>query len=226
MAAGAREAVLIEGEAGIGKTRLIAECLGSAREHGFTMAHGTADEVEQARPCGVLLAAFEESAPELGPQLKSSLSEPGDRTLEIVDALVAFCEAAAKTSPVVLVLDDLHWADAETLRALRALIRRTASIPFALITSCRPPAGNPELEALIEAIVDDGLHIDLEPLDDTAVAALLETLVADPLASALVARVASAHGNPFFVIEIAGSDPDERDGAEIRATSGGRSCAG
>ncbi len=214
-AAGTREAVLFEGEAGIGKTRLISECVKQASDAGFTVVRGAADEIEQARPYGVLLSAFQSCAPDLSRRLGSLPTEPGDQRLAIVDSLVSIFDDATKAAPVALILDDLHWADNETLRALRATVRRTASIPFALVVSCRPPTAATELEALIETFDNEGLHVDLKPLDDDAVSALVSTLGAESPSSDLRARLASAQGNPFFVIEIIASAGDGSEEAEI-----------
>jgi ATP/maltotriose-dependent transcriptional regulator MalT len=207
-AAGTREALLLEGEAGIGKTRLISECISHARDCGLNVVHGAGDDTERERPCGLILTALQASAPDLAGRLGPLPTDVAARRLAIVDALVSIVDDVSQSAPVALILDDLHWADAETLRALRSLVRRTASMPFVFVGTCRP-AANPDLEALIEMVVHEGLHIDLQPLDDDAVSTLVGQLVVDSSSKELLARAASARGNPFFVIEIVTSGLDE-----------------
>jgi predicted ATPase len=131
VAAGGPAVVLVEGEAGIGKTRLLAEVLRDAAGRGMRVAAGRAEELERTRPFGVLAAALgcARSSPdrrraaiagllagpgggELGPITVTS--DPGLR-FRVVDAITDLVEELAQAGPVVLGLDDLQWADPSSL---------------------------------------------------------------------------------------------------------------
>jgi predicted ATPase len=128
--------VLVEGEAGIGKTRLLTEVLQDAAGRGMGVAAGRAEELERTRPFGVLAAAFGctrsspdprraaiagllagQGAGDLGPITVTS--DPGLR-FRVVDAFTDLVEELALSGPVVIGLDDLQWADPSGLGVLTA----------------------------------------------------------------------------------------------------------
>jgi DNA-binding CsgD family transcriptional regulator len=211
-AAGSGRSLIVYGEAGIGKTRLLAEAEGLAKALGFMVFRGAGDDIEQARPYGVVANAFGR-----GGLPEASRASPGDRsdiTPVVVDSIVSVIEDS-RSAPVALFVDDLHWADTGTLRVLRSLVRRAASLPFAFVAATRPAPTGPQLDALIEDVRDEGTHIELDPLDDIAIATLVDRLVAESVTVELRSRVASARGNPFFVIEIVASGIDQLGATEL-----------
>jgi predicted ATPase len=140
VAAGRPAVVLVEGEAGFGKSRLLAEVLEDAAGRGMRVAAGRAEELERTRPFGVLAAAFgcTRSSPDprraaiagllaapgagdLGPITVTS--DPGLR-FRVVDAFADLVEELALAGAVVLGLDDLQWADPSSLLTLGVLARR------------------------------------------------------------------------------------------------------
>ena len=142
VAAGGPAIVLIEGEAGIGKTRLLAEGLEDARGRGIQVAAGRAEELERTRPFGLLADALgcarssadprraaiacllaAEGASDQGPITVTS--DSGLR-FRAVDAFTDLVEELALAGPLVLGLDDLQWADPSSLLTLGALGRRLA----------------------------------------------------------------------------------------------------
>src|SRR5215467_5364689 len=154
VAAGGPAIVLVEGEAGIGKTRLLAEVLEDAAGRGMRVAAGRAEELERTRPFGVLAATFECSrsspdprraaiagllaapaAGDLGPITVTS--DPGLR-FRVVDAFTDLAEELALAGPLVLGLDDLQWADPSSLLTLGVLGRRLSDLPVGLIGCMRP----------------------------------------------------------------------------------------
>jgi DNA-binding CsgD family transcriptional regulator/tetratricopeptide (TPR) repeat protein len=218
-AAGTLQAVLVEGEAGIGKTRLLDTVLRQAGERGFRVFLGRTDEVERARPFGALVEALgciagagEPRRAEIGRLLTGDLGtgrEPIEPTRDpglqfrLVDAFVDLVEELALAAPIVLALEDLHWSDSSTLLTVRALGRRLTSLPVALLGTLRPLPRVPELEGVVDLLTRDGArHLILEGLDEQAVAALVADLVRVEPSATLLAEVADAGGNPFFVIEL------------------------
>src|SRR6516225_5455835 len=153
VAAGRPALVLIEGEAGIGKTRLLEGALEDARVRGMQVARGRAEELEQSRPFGLVAAAFgcERSSADprraaIADLLASPMggdgpvtvtSDPGLR-FRVVDAFADLAEALALSGPLVIGVDDLQWADPSSLLTLGAVARRMAGLPVGLIGCLRP----------------------------------------------------------------------------------------
>ena len=211
-ASGTPEAILIEGEAGIGKTRLLREAARIARRSGFTIFHAIGDELEQPHPFGVLLEAF-------GEEIGLRPGAPIDRRLAATDDVLAFIERSSANGNVGLFIDDLHWCDQETVNVLRTVVRRAAGVPLVFVAAARPVPGNADLQSIVEAIEKaDGLHLTLHGLDERAVASLLDQVLGQSARSDIGRLVAAAHGNPFFCIELASGGVDEGLKPDVRRT--------
>ena len=164
---GRRAVVLIEGEAGIGKTRLLSAALEDARRRGMQVAAGRAEELEGMRPFGLMTGVFgcTRSATDprraaIGDLLSGGTgernpitvtSDPGLR-FRVVDALADLVEELALAGPLVIGVDDLQWADASSLLTLAALGRRAEYLPVALIACFRPSPRSPELDRLAASL--------------------------------------------------------------------------
>jgi DNA-binding CsgD family transcriptional regulator len=210
--------VVIEGEAGIGKTRLLAETLEQARARGLQIAAGRAEELERTRPFGLvadtlrcsrssgdprraaIAALLATRAGDQGPMTVSS--DPGLQ-FQAVDAFVDLVEAMALSRPLVLGVDDLQWADPSSLLTLGALGRRLVGLPVAVIGCLRPSPRLPELERTLQALqAAGGRQVTLGQLDQQAVVELVAEVVAAQPGPGLLAEVAGARGNPLFVTEL------------------------
>jgi predicted ATPase len=125
LASGHPSIILVEGEAGIGKTRLLADAVTAARSRGLQVATGQAQELERARPFGVLADAFGCAASSPDPRrraiatlLATSAGDRGPVTVtsdpglqfQAVDAFVDLAESLALARPLVVGVDDLQWA--------------------------------------------------------------------------------------------------------------------
>ena len=163
--AGKGGVVLVEGPAGIGKTRLTEAALARAAAAGLTVARARCGELERDFPFGVvrqllepLVAGLDDSdrndvtsgAAALG---ASVLSDPesgaGDTPYAALHGLYWLTANLAAQNPIVLAVDDAHWSDEPSLRFLAYLIKRIDSVPvLALITSRpgEPGAGRELLE--------------------------------------------------------------------------------
>ena len=199
--AGAAGAALLEGEPGIGKTRLAGAVCARATRASFTVMTAGADELDRGRPFGLLGDA-------LGTRLEAlaaSVAVPG-LEFRLVDQIVEQVEASALRGPVLIVLEDLQWADPGTVVALRALERRLAHLPLALLGTFRPWPRSSELDRLIEAWRNDGaLHLVVGPLDQASVLALASSVVGAELGGELERQLGSTGGNPLFVRELLGA---------------------
>ena len=220
-------AALVEGEAGIGKSRLLrefsAEVANRADVHvGWCLDLGAsrtpfgplagilrsivesmgADRVREE--IGVGVEALGMLLPELNPTERSQTSP--DR---LRDAIAALIEAAAAHAPQVIVVEDLHWADESTLALLSYLLRTLGHGRILLILTCRSDdvrrgdavsrfIGESRRARLLE-------RVPVERLDAAAVRQLAESITGESLSDAALDRIHDrAEGVPFFVEEIAG----------------------
>jgi DNA-binding CsgD family transcriptional regulator len=217
-AAGSVRVVLIEGEPGIGKSRILEAALKRAGERGFDVFIGRADEVERARPFGPLAEALdcrpgaEPRRAEIAHLLRGEMAagrvpieptrDPGLQ-FRVVDDFVDLVEELALGSPVALGLEDLHWADPSTLLTVRSLARRLTYVPLAVFLTLRPAPRTRNLEQLLDALIHDGAcQLALGPLESRIVTELVAELVAAEPGTALLEEVAGAAGNPLFVTEL------------------------
>src|ERR1700722_18903109 len=222
VASGRPAVVLIEGEAGIGKTRLLDETLAVARAGGMHVAAGRAEELEQTRPFGLVADAFgcARSSPDprraaIGELLAARggaeqvpitvTSDPGLR-FRAVDAFADLAEELGLSGPLVVGADDLQWADPSSLLTLAALSRRLTYLPVALIGCLRPSPRRPELDRLASVLEAAGArHLILRGLDEDAVTGLVADAVAAVPGPGLLAGISGAAGNPLFVTELLGA---------------------
>src|ERR1700729_644409 len=226
--------VLIEGEAGIGKTRLLAGVLEDARGRGMQVAAGRAEELEQTRPFGLVAAAFGgvRSSPDPRRAAIAALlatrgddrgpitvtSDPGLR-FRAVDAFADLAEELALAGPLVIGVDDLQWADPSSLLTLAAVSRRLAYLPVALIGCLRPSPRIPELDRLAGLLLDAGGRIlAVRGLTERAVEELVAEAVAAVPGPGLLAGISGAAGKPLFVTQLLGA-LDQEGAIE---TAGGR----
>ncbi|MFG1921826.1 AAA family ATPase [Cryptosporangium sp. NPDC048952] len=180
-AVGAGSVVLIGGEAGIGKSTLIA-ALPTVLPAGMRLLVGYCDDLATPR----VLGPFRDL---IGTGLTEAL-ESGDR---IFDAL-----RAELMQPTVLVVEDVHWADEATLDVLRFLIRRIASLPSALVLTYRDADDEPLRQLL--GLASNAERLRPARLSPDAVRLLGAHTSMDP---EQVYEVTS--GNPFFVTEVLAS---------------------
>ena len=218
-AAGGRgQVVLIEGEPGIGKTRLVQRAEELARTAGFEVNEGSCDDLMTPRPFAALavalgihadspdperaaLAALAESHDAPDAALLPGAPNPGLQ-YRVVEALGALVERQATRGPLLLALDDLQWADASTLVALRSIARRLDTLSVLLIGSCRVGHGVADLHRVSDDLLRAGaVRLSLGPLDDASVATLITEVLEEEPNKLLLERAQGASGNPLFVIE-------------------------
>jgi predicted ATPase len=207
VAGGTGGALVVVGEAGIGKTRVVAAGLADADELGVRVFEGAADELEQRRPFGVIAdcLATGRSATEGGRAAVAELLEEGSGAgvgggwladapqaeFRIVEGFLALVEALSVERPVVLVVEDLQWADPSALLVLHRLGRRVGQLPLLLVCTARPVPRSAELEGSLRGLRAAGAtELLLGPLDAVAVAQVVEQLVGAPPGPSLLRQVA------------------------------------
>lgn len=200
--------VLLSGEGGIGKTRLMDHAVAAAADLGMTVLRARAEEFDGRRPfraiataLGIASDAADAQSRELAQQLAGGGAEQTEPRL--VEAMVAVVEGLCAARPVVLAMDDLHWADGSTLRVLDRLVRAATQLPLLVCGSFRPVPRPPELARLLRAhAVRGGATIELRPLQAVDIANLLSSLLGVAPGPRLVAQAAATGGNPFYVTEL------------------------
>ncbi len=210
------DVLLVTGEPGIGKTRLLEELGERVRAANGVVLAGRAFEAEMVRPYGSWIDALDSSAvaslPEairaelapLLPEATGETREPSDRNRLFERVARLLHELAREHTPLVVLLDDLHWFDSGSAALLHFVARASAGDRIILACSARQPAldANTGAAAFVRAMRRDGRlrEIVLGPLQRDEIIALAASV--DPRADS--ARVASlSDGNPLFAMELA-----------------------
>ncbi|GAA1008288.1 hypothetical protein Aple_070470 [Acrocarpospora pleiomorpha] len=183
--------LLLEGQAGMGKTRLLAEAGSAARARGLFVAASAVEELGQLIPMAPLFTAIAES-PDLteGPDLHTRLLEQ-------------LRSAMAARTPLLVTLDDLQWADTTTLMALRTLHGQLSALPVTWLLARTVTEGHHDIDSLFDILERHGARrITLPPLPPAATAELAaDVLAADPDPD-LLALAATTNGNPALLVEL------------------------
>ncbi|TDC92727.1 BTAD domain-containing putative transcriptional regulator [Actinomadura sp. 7K507] len=219
-AGGGGGVVLVGGDAGMGKTALAERFARTLAERGWTCAWGRALETAGAPaawPWAELLRELAGAVPpgaglaaRLGPLLDDAFTPGGDADvgtgrfrlhLAVGDYLTEVADAA----PLLLVLDDLHWADEETLALLIRLAGRLRDRPVLVLTTFRQTEVPPGLAAALAALArHEPVRLELGGLSAAEVAALVRGICATGLGDAELSAIAErTGGNPFFTRETA-----------------------
>jgi DNA-binding CsgD family transcriptional regulator/tetratricopeptide (TPR) repeat protein len=190
-AGGAGAAVLLSGEAGIGKTvvlRALAEARGEARAW-----WGACDALETPHPLAPLYDIARASDANLGALLRAG----GDRAT-LFEGFIGELQQGAR--PTLLIIEDVHWADDATLDLLKFLGRRIDRVPCLLVISYRNDeiAADHPLRRMIGDLPSANIsHIELSRLSPDGVAALARRALQSP-----EGIYEATNGNPFFVTEL------------------------
>ncbi|MDT4976037.1 MAG: hypothetical protein QOG98_1795 [Pseudonocardiales bacterium] len=204
--------VVIEGGPGFGKTRLLRETFAAAIDLGIRGGHGMADPLDRIVELAPLLEAlFQNDPPLFDRRLLNDQHAAPEQRFWLLHDIEVLLERAAMDEPLVLCLDDLHWADNGTAAALRFLPRRLASLPIAWFLSTRPGQGSPQLDtALSELVADGATKIVLDALGDDAVEQVVTDLLAARPDDALLRTAERTRGNPFLLVELVRGLAEER----------------
>jgi DNA-binding CsgD family transcriptional regulator/tetratricopeptide (TPR) repeat protein len=200
--AGSGATVVLAGEAGIGKTRLVSELASRARAAGFDVLIGRAiDLVGTELP----YQPFVEALRPLGePRHVDGTAGSQQSVFENTLALLTDQAAAA---PVLLVLEDLHWADTSTLDLVVFLAHNLDGRPILQLVTCRAdePSSADRMHRLADGVRRSGSAtlVDLAPLERDALSALVAARSDSSLSATLTSEIVTrAEGNPFFAEEL------------------------
>lgn len=194
--------LVLSGEPGIGKTMLMDAVLEQAARMGFATGLGKAEEVDQIAPGAPLLVALRSgSTPLLDRQSFTDLAGLYDQHLWLIDRVAGLLDDLATRSPLVIAIDDAHWADRLTRFALKILPGRLGGSPILWLLTVRDPS-DPVLGELGTA-VREGLplvHQHLEPLSDSDMAALAVDHLGESPSGRAQQMLSGVAGNPFYAV--------------------------
>jgi hypothetical protein len=196
--------LLIEGAAGMGKSRLIGEGVRMAHRLSLPFGIGAAEPSESVAELAPLLRAlFDGPEPLLDRAGLSSLHAAPEQRYWRLQDLQSLLERAALDSPLLIFLDDVQWVDSGTAAALRALPPRLASLPIGWVLAMRPDQGPGQLRSAVEYLADEGAErLVLEPLSQAAVAQVASDVIQAEPDETLLRIAGEAGGNPFLLVEL------------------------
>jgi len=230
--------ILLEGEAGVGKTRLTYHTLQTAAANGATIISATCQTLERQLPfapladaisrylhelpdtalpslptaslaqLGQIIPSLQDRLPELPVWSHETTLRSDENRQRLIDGIVAFLAALARARPLVFFLDDLHWADVDTLAVLSRLSQRLADLPLLIVLAYRSEdlAENEALTTLLHALrrLPDQQSVALGRLNQTQVLHVVAQVTgqSDRESAELAALLYNAtRGNPLFVTE-------------------------
>jgi DNA-binding CsgD family transcriptional regulator/tetratricopeptide (TPR) repeat protein len=209
--------MLVEGEAGIGKTHLLRTAVDLAARSGTVVVDVVADDV--TRRIGALPHAVADH-PAISEEFRRPLSELlarsavdgdiEDLSFAVVEATVDAVESIGRKAPAMVVFDDAQWADPLSVAVLRSLVGRTATASIGLLVALRLSPRSTELDRMIDDVVDrGGDRIRLGPLEEVDVQSLSMILTGAAPGPRLRSRLEAAGGNPLFTTELLRALDDE-----------------
>jgi DNA-binding CsgD family transcriptional regulator len=208
LAVGQSAVMQVEGAAGIGKTRLLAEVEDGGADLGFGLATGHAGDLPEAFPLAQLSAGPEAARP--GQTRPSARPTGSEREAGLRDVAAEVGELAGRR-PIVVTLDDLQWADEAAVHALRALLALLSDHPVGWVLARRAGVPSPATDLLFDEWRQRGaVRIALGPLASDAVAEVVaDSLLATPEPD-LLSLTDGAAGNPQLLVALLDGLREER----------------
>jgi DNA-binding CsgD family transcriptional regulator len=213
LSAGRASVLAIEGEAGIGKTRLVQSIVDDARSRGAAVISGQAHPFERTRPFGVLAGALDLSRRSADPRRAAigallagqgagvPAQPAGDIQYRVVEEIVDLVETLSAERPALLVAEDIHWADSASLLAILSVTRQLPLAALLVVVTARPSPLPAEVVRLLDDLAaGGGRTLRLQPLKPHEVAVLAADMLRASPGPALTAMLAKAGGNPLWAV--------------------------
>jgi len=216
--------VVVEGAAGNGKSALLAASAEHAASCGLLMRRARGNELERGLAFGAVRQLFEPVVARLTPAecddlfagaaaLAARVVAP-DGTLDrqgpaadggyaVLHGIYWLATNLAQLAPMALLVDDLHWADPSSVRALAYLAHRISDLPIAMVVALRPDEPGSPVELLDELRADpDAERITVAPLRHRSVDTIVRSAIPDADETLSAACFSATAGNPFYLREL------------------------
>lgn len=209
---GRASALVIEGEAGIGKTGLVQVIAEDARSRGAVVFSGQGHPFERTRPFGVVATALDlnRRSPDrrraaigalIAGETAGLVRSAADIQFRVIEAIVELVETACAESPVLLIAEDIHWSDPASLLAISSVTRQVSLAPLLVVVTARPSPLSPEGARLLDDLADGGARaLGPGPLTPDDVAVLAGRMLGGPPGPDLSSMLAKAGGNPLWTV--------------------------
>jgi DNA-binding CsgD family transcriptional regulator len=217
---GVGSVILVEGRAGLGKTRLLDACVSMAAERSFRVGRGVTEPHRQVVELAALFdALFDGENPLVARGALSDDHASPEQRFWLLQDIQALIEEAALRDPLLLCLDDLQWGGVGCAMAMRQLPQRLASLPVCWVMAFRPDQGLPQVQDAKDHLQGAGAElIRLGPLRRKAVAQIATDVLGAEPDEELQHKAEQVHGNPFLLLEFLRGLQDEH----IVTVEGGR----
>ena len=222
--AGSPSALFVIGDAGLGKSAVLHEAVRAAT--GFEVLGARGERADVSLPYGYLSQALSEAG--MADLLASASDLPAEERPAAARTRLRRWLEAPRDVPVLFALDDLHWADPDSLTLVRLMVRHVRAVPVAVVATMRSwPAPAAELAA---GLAQDGVAglVRLAPLSPTGASGLAARITGRRPDAGLQAQVSEwCAGNPLLIHQLAERlDGDNRLTAPAGADGGARLLLG
>ncbi|MFQ6397407.1 helix-turn-helix transcriptional regulator [Nocardia sp. KC 131] len=214
-AAGQVTVLLVDGEPGIGKTALLDAVAARYVTDGLRVCRGAAKELQQDVPFAAVCSwlDIDSGAADKRSDPVRTLLRSGDRAgdgasheFAITEAILDLVDTWCAADPVALIIDDVHWADRQSVSVLHRLCTALDNLPLLLILAARPLPRDKAFAALSAELAERNADsIRLGALPDSAAELLVRQLVGAAPGLGLMRKVAGAGGNPLYITELVGA---------------------
>ncbi|MFJ3106773.1 AAA family ATPase [Streptomyces sp. NPDC086835] len=196
-ASGVGNVVVVEGEAGIGKTALLRVAAGEAHARGMRVLMARAREPEHDRPLGAARRILAGRGDRAAGAPAAEDFTPVSRD-EARHRIVDLCAKG----PVALVLDDAHWADTDSLRFLQALAGSVSRLPLLLVLAYRDTGSDHEAGHLLQILCHEADVLPMSPLAEDVVRDMAAERLGLVPGTSVLRAAADAAGNPLFITKL------------------------
>ena len=214
--------VVVEGAAGSGKSALLAAARESASAAGLRVLAARGSELERGLAYGAIRQLFETvvssasaadrqellagaAAPAAWAVTQGGQAAPAgaDASFAALHGIYWLATNLAQAAPLLLVVDDLHWVDASSVRSLAYVATRIADLPIVLVVALRPDEPGTPVELLDALRSEPGaVHVRLRPLRPASAATIVRASVPDADDALCTACFTASAGNPFYLREL------------------------
>jgi DNA-binding CsgD family transcriptional regulator len=200
---GVGSVILVEGRAGLGKTRLLDACVSMAAERSFRVGRGVTEPHRQVVELAALFdALFDGDHPLVARSALSDHHASPEQRFWLLQDIQALIEEAALRDPLLICLDDLQWSGVGCAMAMRQLPQRLAAVPVCWVMAFRPGQGLPQVQGAKDQLQEAGAEmIRLGPLRGKAIAEIATDVLGAEPDEELLHKAEEVQGNPFLLIE-------------------------